>query len=254
MITKNLKLKTKNYRTINFAFGYSLLYCLFVYLLIGLFLQSANAANSSNSNYNLEIQDIDTAPEKSSPAPVSNDVTANFSENNPDEKVGIQSIFQTGPILISIPALAIDFGTLSPGNPVTRTSTITILNNSTDYQIMSFEDHPLSLPEKQIIADTTCDNGYCTEKEASLWKNDLTYGFGYRCLSQGNIFCAFPEEENYFKQFADLSRNEAWQTVITGLKNNQEQQAQISLKLNTAGNQKTGSYSNTVTFIVVPNF
>ncbi len=63
----------------------------------------------------------------------------------------------------------------------------------------------------------------------------------------------FSGEDNY-KQFADIRKTELPQTIIIGLKSDKTREAQISLKLNTSGGQKNGSYSNTITFIAIPGY
>jgi hypothetical protein len=222
-----------------------------------------SALATSSPNYNLEIRDIDTSPDadKKTPKALIEEVIQSAPKNS-EEKIGIQTISQTSPLSFSISTQLVDFGTLSPGNPVTRSADISVLSTSIDYTIMAFEDHPPSLsklsgtnPQSgETIPNTTCDNGSCTKTEASSWNSSLTYGFGFRCDAAGEIFCLMASDENYYSQFADFSKSELPQAIIAGHKNDQEQQAQASLKLNTSSMQKSGNYSNTVTFIAVPNF
>lgn len=243
----------------NFKFQI-LLVVLFVYLLtclpagkVGLLLPKANATSSSNSNYDLEIQDIDTAPEKKPVLPKNtNENSDTINAESQEQTPGIQSISQTGPIQFVLSTDTVDFGALSPGNPVIRSMVLSTISSSTDYQIIGSVDNPLKGPE--LIPDTTCDDGTCTEESAAVWKNDLTYGFGYSCLSLSSMLCMSAQGDDFFMQFADISKNEKEQSIIEGWKNPKEQQAQISLKLNVSGTQKTGYYSNTLTLIAAPKY
>lgn len=213
----------------------------------------ASAQTSTNNNYNLEINDINTAPEKSDVSPKDLPIVEQNVKTEPT-KGGIKNIAQEDPLLFSISSGVIDFGTLSPGNPVIRNTALSIISNSVGYQIISFEDHPLSKSDNEIIADTTCDNGACTEHKEAPWENQLTYGLGFRCESKIDFLCVGFLEDNNYKQLANSKMLEIPQTIISGKKSDKAKEAQISLKLNTSGNQKTGSYSNTITFILVPGY
>ncbi|HVF69291.1 MAG TPA: hypothetical protein VNA13_01865 [Xanthomonadales bacterium] len=260
MKDQRLKIKDANQRLKIFFRSIYLLFliCIFAFSFLIFNLGNAVAQNSSSQNYNLEINDIDTSPDKlDNPQPI---IPVFEKPLTPVETLpgGIKNISQTAPILFSVSSEIIDFGTLSPGNPVTRNTILSVLSNSVGYQILSFEDHPLIGPDNQTIADTTCDNGSCSEREGALWVNQLTYGLGFRCDSKIDFLClsagAKDGAEDNYRQFADLSKQEAPQSLISGVKSEKTKDAQITFKLNTSGNQKTGSYANTVTFILVPNY
>lgn len=180
----------------------------------------ALAASPRSNNYNLEIENIDTA-----------------SQNVIPQKVVKNEINQvSSPLSFSVSDTFIDFGLLVSGNPSKRTATLSVANDSIGYQVQAFEDHPLQT-EASTLADTTCDNGSCSEIRDSAWDNELTYGFGFTT-------------GNYYKQFADLSRKEQPQALMTS----EAKTAQIVFKANVAPGQKSDSLSNTVTFIAIPNF
>lgn len=212
------------------------------------------AANSSNGNYNLEINDIDTSPENTQN--VQQTTTAQELPEIEETSIGgIKSISQTAPLMFLMSSEIADFGSLSPGNPVTRNVELSIISSAIGYQILAFENHPLTGPDNQTIPDTTCDNGACSEYEYALWENQLTYGLGFRCDSPLDFLCLPSRiEPNFYRQFSDLQKNEAPKSVIIGKKGAEAKKAQINFKLNTSGNQKTGSYENTITFIAVPSY
>ncbi len=211
-------------------------------------IDQALAATSTNQDYNLEIQNIDTTPEKTIPAPVPQVLGV---ETKPG---GIQSISQLPPISFAVTPSLIDFGALSPSNPVKRTSSIMVSGNQINYQVVAFTDHPPIEPGSSTIPDTTCDNGACSEIDEAIWSNNLTYGFGYHCRNLIGIDCDSLDPMEYYKQFSDISKQEKPQTIMSGYIQNGETSSEITLKLNTAGNQKQGIYTNTITFLAVPNF
>lgn len=246
---KNQKRKLKFNSEKTFAFLIAILsfnFCLFNY-----FKQYAFAQTASSDNYSIEIENIDTSPNKTIVIPKSIDEQK---ATTPGKKIGIESIAITSPISFSVSADLIDFGVLLPGNPVTRSVTLSIISSSINSQILSFEDRPLTGPDNGIIADTTCDNGKCTEAAEAIWENNLTYGLGLRCEYSLGGSCIPFSNGAYFRQLADLSKNEQPQAIALARKRDVRQIAEVIFKLNAAGTQKPGAYSNSVTFIAVPNF
>lgn len=243
-----------------------LLIGLFVYLFIGLFSRQVFSASSSNPNYNLEIQDIDPYPQKKIPAPtaVPNPAEQNTPSQPTEKTGGIKSINTMPPFSFSISNSQINFGILSPANPIVRTTTLSISGDMIAYQIQAFSDHALSTSNGESIPDSTCDDGACSEQKDSIWKSILTYGYGFRCETQEGYACLSDhknlgtesglESLDYFRQFADISKNELSQTITKGILTGKEENTQITFKVNKSGTQKPGSFSNTVTFIAVPNF
>jgi hypothetical protein len=213
------------------------------------------AQSSSNDIYQIEVTEIDTSPNTTVVAPRNPDPTPEKKEEEVAKKSGIESIAQTAPLSFSISSSLVDFGPLTPGNPVTRNLLLSALSESMDFQIIGFEDRSLTGAKvTETIPDVTCDMGNCDETTDGEWKNQLTYGYGYRCKNLKLFVCAAFSEGEFFKQFSDRSKGEDPQTILTGKKSSQEQQAEILFKLNTSGTQKEEKYTNTVTFIAVPNF
>lgn len=201
------------------------------------------AGESAGSGYNLNITGGQTAPGR-------------YSGTNYVVRAGFQYISSIIPFYFKIDNIVIDFGTLSPTNPVTRTSRLTIDNQSAGgYVVTAQENHQLFVPSSgQIIPDTTCDTGNCNDTTAGLWSNTLTYGFGYRCDPVTTNYC--PSDFNtadYYKQFADASKNESPVTVMSG-QSGRNQQATITYKVNISSTQPAGLYTNAITYIATPTF
>lgn len=157
------------------------------------------------------------------------------------------------PFTATISEDIISFGILSATNPVIRETSITI-NSPLGFQVFGSTNHPLQNNTNAVIPDTTCDNGQCSETIPAVWTNTLTYGFGYRCDNIVGKYCDtdFTEQDS-FKQFANLKTREYPQPIMhSGKKAKGE--GKITYKLNISGTQAAGSYSNTITYLAVPNF
>lgn len=227
--------------------------CLIAYFSFYLFPPAATADTVSNTNYSIDVDTIDTNPQPS-----------------PHQQVlGITNIdakdFTTGPNYTSTPSNdsfsinisqdTIDYGILTSTNPVIRTSQISFSNPQSGAEILTYEDTPLQLSTKEIIQNTTCDNGLCTPITAALWTNTLTYGFGYRCDSQNGNSCD-PQfsTSNSFKQYPDTLENQPLTPLLVSNQNAEATKATITNKVNISGTQKSGNYYNSITYLAIPNF
>lgn len=180
-----------------------------------------------------------------------------YSGTNYKVRAGFQYISSIIPFSFTISSILIDFGDLTPTNPVTRTNTLSIDNQSASgYTVKAFENHQLLIPGTgSTIPDTTCDGGTCTYTTASPWTSSLVYGFGYRCdIVDATNYCNsdFSTSTNY-KQFADLSLSETAQTVMSGM-TGRDQRAQVTYKVNISAVQEAGLYSNVITYIATPTY
>jgi hypothetical protein len=203
------------------------------------------SGNLSGSDYNLSITSGQLAP-------------GLFEGENFKVKSGFQYVPRTSPFSFTISSTKIDFGTLTPTNPVTRTTTLRVDSmNTQGYSVTGAQEHEL-MDENTgaTIPDTTCDNGRCSETVASAWSNTLTFGFGYRC-SRENITCVEGDEsfvpENYFKQFPDSSKDESATTIMSG-GTGRGQEATILYKVNISSSQPAGVYTNAITYLATPNY
>lgn len=210
-----------------------------IYLFLGLLSPTVNAATMNNDSYTLDNQSVQIQP---------------FKKELTKPKVQTQKIITSGDnytVATSNPDAftfelsqdSSNFGKLQATNPVLRNLTLGI-SSSRGYQILATEDHPLQTETQVAIPDTTCDNGSCSESTPAPWVNTLTYGFGYRLDTM---------EPDSYKQFADSSRNEAFQPILEGLQA-LNQEAKITYRINISGTQTVGAYTNVVTYIATPDF
>jgi hypothetical protein len=220
----------------NFVFV-GLLLCTIVTLSLP---EQASGATMENERYMIEKSTINVAPllpdEPTPPA---------HKEEKPYAKGKNYTVSTTKSegfsFTVSQPLL--DFGKLSATNPVIRQLEL-VLTSPFPFQIIAFEDHPLQLKSSKAIPDTTCDNGACSETTAANWTNTLTYGFGYSLESF---------DSDAYKQFADTSRAEPFQTILSGTQANNKR-FKVLYKVNISGTQSSGDYTNTVTYFATPDF
>lgn len=233
----------KNKKTYVFLFAFMA----FDLCLLTLSVTYAHANTLSNDQYQIEIDQLNVPPEEvkrlptPTPQPVDN---GNF---------GIATLPYEFSFSVSDPVL--DFGELSATTPVTRITNLSVGSPGTGYQVFAYQDHSLLSKKNSVVPDTTCDNGACTENTASIWENNLTYGFGYRCDAGTKAGCAKGfEEENSFKQFSDRGKKEISQTIMQSETATKKDEVKLTYKANVSGTQPKEAYINTITFIAVPNF
>lgn len=196
---------------------------------------------------------------------ISNPVV-NVSPGKPGEFTGKNYTVKAGnnyhpdntPLSFSVSNLKVSFGSLSPTNPVSRTSNLRVTNNSSySYKVIASENNQLTEAKTgSKIPDTTCDDGKCSQNQAGKWDSTLSYGFGYRC--EGNeSACIYADESfevpSFYKQFSDSSLNESASTILSqGSGTGQE--ATVTYKVNISSSQPQGFYLNTVTYLLIPSY
>lgn len=178
-----------------------------------------------------------------------------YSGPNYKVRAGFQYIYSVIPFSFAISSTSINFNALNAGEPITRTNTLIVSNGSAfGYQVTASENHELMvLSTNQIIPDTTCDTGSCTQTTSAAWISPLTYGFGYRCDNISATDCASGfTDSTYYKQFADSSKGEIPVSVMTSSNVGKNKQSQITYKVNISPIQLAGLYQNVIMYIATP--
>lgn len=236
-----------------------------LFLLILFFLTSVKteAFTMSNLQYILEMGNLNSFAGKKSNAQFTLTDTGGqlapglFSGSNYKVRAGFQYIYSIIAFRFSISSLFIDFGIVTPTNPVTRTNTLTISNGSAyGYDVTAFENHQLLVPASgALIPNTTCDNGTCTTTTSASWTSSLTYGFGYRCDNVTGTDCASGfTTSSFYKQFPDQSGSQTPVAVMSGTNVGRNKKVEITYKVNISGTQPAGSYINTITYVATPTY
>lgn len=214
-------------------------------------IQPASAQTMSNSDFKLKTNILLTPNKYLDNKP---------SVNNTKDNIFVGSNYKVvsgSKLIFSISQTLIDYGILSPTNPVSRTSLLSVYNNSLfGYSVFAFENHALyNETSNATIPDTTCDTGTCSKQNPALWSNLLTYGFGYRCdkLSSVKICSDDFDRLNYYKQFLNISNSQNPQALMSST-NLGEAKARITYKVNVSGSQPIGFYNNAITFVATADF
>lgn len=178
-----------------------------------------------------------------------------YSGSNFKVRSGFQYIYSIIPFTFTISSTTINFGTLNPGEPITRTNNLIISNGSAfGYQVTAQENHELRvLSTGQTIPDTTCDAGTCTETTSALWNSPLTYGFGYRCDDISGTDCSTDfNTANFYKQFANTEQTETPQVIMSGAEVGRDLEIEVTYKVNISASQAAGGYQNSIMYIATP--
>ncbi len=210
---------------------------------------AAQAQIMSNNDYIIKTEILDTAD------------TSSVQDNEvklPTQKPN-KNTASAAPFSVSLSSDIIDFGILTPTNPIIRTVNLSIQSSlPLGYSVLAFENHPLkndSDVSGDFIPDTTCDNGTCNQERANEWINPLTFGFGYRCDNVIGSGCdnSF-SNANFYKPLANAFILHYPQSVMKS-QESKESVIRLSYKVNISKTQKTKEgYNNTITYISVPNF
>jgi hypothetical protein len=234
-----------------------------VFLFLLFFSASINAQTSmSNDSFIIRFPNLNSFAGKPSNAEYSLGITGGqiapglYSGSNYKVRAGFQYIHSIIPFSFSISSVFVDFGPITPGAPLTRTSTLTISNGSAyGYSILASENHPLrALATGVSIPDTTCDSGTCDEANSAEWTSLTTYGFGYRCDNVTGTDCNTDfSTPDYYKQFSSSESAELAEPVMTGLNVGRNISGQITYKVNISSTQPAGIYQNAITYIATPS-
>lgn len=237
---------------------YSFLILLSIYLL--LYIGSANAQSMTNSNYILQMGNLNSFAGK----PTGPDFKVSFTGGQTGAnlfsgsgfvvRAGFQYIYTLVPFRFRVSSTLVDFGVVSPTVPVTRANLLTVSNGAAfGYQVTASQNHNLRVNATgQEIPATTCDSGTCTPSASSAWTSSLVYGFGYRCDNVTGTDCATGfGTSTFYKSFAS---SPSAATVMSSTTVSRNRIAQITYKINISNSQAAGLYTNIINYIATPTF
>lgn len=255
----------KNILLSKYAFFFILI-GLLVYLSIGLFGKSANAFTMSNAFYIIILGNLNSIAGQSSGSGKTLTFTSGelgaglYTGTNYTICAGFYGgIFcnksvVSGIFTFTVTPTDLNFGTVDPTSPVSRTNILDVLSTASGYSVTGIENHSLQSSSGSLIPDTTCDSGLCTPSFAANWVSNLTYGFGYRCDNVAQTDCS-TFTANTYKPFANAALSQSPQVVMQNTSGSSlEKQSQVTYKVNVSGSQLPGVYTNTITYVASPNF
>lgn len=201
---------------------------------------NSGAGIPSSNNYNLNSTVGQTA-------------AGLFSSSGYRVKSGFQYIHSIIPFSFSVSDIQINFGNLTPENPSTDSSTITVsAGGAGGYVVRASEDHPLQTADTiNTIIDTLCDTS-CDETTAASWVSTTKYGFGFN-MSGDDVPTDFTNS-NYFRQFADRSNAENSAIIMSSNNVGRSRTSTITYKINVSDIQPAGTYQNIIQFTAIPSY
>ena len=170
-------------------------------------------------------------------------------------QAGFQYINTIIPFSFKVSSLDIDFGSLVPGIPSTRSNVLTVTTGSAfGYSVKAIEDHPLRRGDgTTTIPDTSCDLATpCLLTDANVWADNTRFGFGYN-MSGADVNTADFVNSTYFRPFPVENVD---QPAIVMSKGGiaTSSAATVTYKINISGAQAAGTYQNAIQYIAIPSF
>jgi hypothetical protein len=219
---------------------------------------NAQASIESN-NYKIQMPNFNSGagiPSSNSyklDSTIGQTVAGLYSSNGYRVRSGFQYIHSIIPFSFSMSNYLINFGTLIPNSPSSRTSTIVVsAGGAGGYSVKARENDYLKTSGGQTIPDTLCDSGTCSESTAGVWSQSTTYGFGYNM--SGNDVPADFSDSTYFRHFANLAQSQTDKVVMSSGNVGRSRTSTITYKINISGVQAAGNYQSTVLFTAIPSF
>ncbi len=150
----------------------------------------------------------------------------------------------------SVNPSVVDFGSLRPNTPVEKTLRIIVGNgNATGYSVRVSENQPLATLAGAEIPDTICDNPtsvVCNISQASSWKENTSYGFGYRIT--GRTVPQDFNKESFFRPLPANRKNDPSILIMQSVAKSVVDQGNMTLRVNVGPNQPVGQYRNVLIF------
>lgn len=243
----------------------NLLFLLLIsFLYLTLYAASSNAQTMTNDDYIIQMGNLNMSAGKPSNSSykllntVGQTGPGLYSGTNYKVRAGFEYILSIIPFRFKIDNIFIDFGSVSPTIPVSRTNKLTVSNGSAfGYQVTVSQNHNLRSDANGIeIPQTACDGPSCTPTTAAPWTSALTYGFGYRCDNITGTDCdnQFLTSTDYYRPFIDSPSTATVMNEPTGPHASRNTIAQVTYKLNISGSQAAGRYQNILNYIAMPTF
>jgi len=192
---------------------------------------------TSSSNYTLDMSLGQTAAKR-------------WEEYGYIVRAGFQYVHILYPFTFKLSDTTLDFGTLIPSAPSTKSLTLTISNRGQGYQVMVYADGKLETFDGLAwIENTNCDGpSYCSTTTAAQWLSNSVYGYGYNVTGH-DVSADFNSSADYYRQFST--------SPIVFMESSQagvDRQSVFKVKINIDNTQQAGTYQNILRFIAVPKY
>ncbi len=236
----------------------------FLFLLLTLILPATAHANMKSADYELQMPNLNMSAGNVGSTDFKLGFTGGQNMPGPYASSGtrvlagfwyLKSII---PFTFTLSNQVIDFGVLATEVPQTATTTLTVsAGGAGGYQVTAQENHQLLVDSiGAVLPDTTGDNGDITESNAGAWAQNTTYGFGYTLYGH-DVPTPFPTASpagDDYKQFADISKNENPEIVMSSSRVGKNRTATLTYKINISALQAAGRYHNVIVYIATPTY
>jgi len=197
---------------------------------------NSGGTTTSSPNYTLDISLGQTAAKR-------------WAENGYIVRAGFQYVHILYPFTFELSDTTLDFDTLIPNTPTTRSLTTTVSHRGQGYEVKVYEDHKLqTFDGGEWIIDTICENDpACTPTQAEIWDTSSDYGFGYN-VSGHDVTTDFAGL-TYFRPFSTTPA-----TFLTSNEAALNRQSLVTAKVIIGNTQAAGTYQTVLRFIAVPKY
>ncbi len=218
------------------------------------------AINMESSEYKIQFGNVNIGANNHSSSGYNLSTTlgqlaaGEFSSQGYVIKAGFQYIHSIIPFTFVLSKTSVDFGSLTPNNPVTDQIVMLVSSGGAGaYQVTAGEKGQLRTLTNDSIPDTSCDSGStCTESSANVWTSVYSDGFGYN-MSGDDVPSDFANS-TYYRPFADLSAGENPVVVMSSNNVGRNRQSTMTLKVNIGPAQPAGSYQTILNIVATPSF
>lgn len=174
-----------------------------------------------------------------------------FSSSGYHVKAGFQYIYTLYDFTFALSSLAVDLGTLTPNTFSTGSHTLTVSAPGQGYLVTTYAVAPLTrLGGSDVIPDTTCDSGPCTETTATAWITPTNNGFGYN--ASGHDVTSDFIDSTYFRPFPDFSLNETPAPLMSSTVAGRNRLATITYQVSPSSIQAGGNYATQIVYLATP--
>jgi len=162
--------------------------------------------------------------------------------------------FGTKSAVASSSNTSIGFGTVTPGTFYHACQDLAVATNAVNGYSMTSQENSMMSSGTSSIPDTNCDTT-CTQVTGAAWIVTSNYGFGHGCKDITGTACiASYANTNIARQFADVTSNTEIPQAIMSYAGPANNTSQVEYRLNASPLQPPADYTNTIVYVVTPNF
>ena len=162
--------------------------------------------------------------------------------------------FGTKSAVASSSNTSIGFGTVTPGSFYHACQDLAVATNAVNGYSITSQENSMMSSGTNSIPDTNCDTT-CTQVTGAAWITNTNYGFGHGCKDITGTACiASYANTNIARQFADVTSNTEIPQAIMSYAGPANNTSQVEYRLNVNPLQLPDTYTNTIVYVVTPNF